>query len=203
MNTKLSLTLALVLLFTAANAQQDGKKAVPPQQKKSLTPVQSAPVAKNPNVTIGTTIPAGKRIYESVPNDPFNARIYTLGNGMKVYISVNKDAPRIQTLLAVKAGSKFDPAQTTGLAHYLEHMMFKGTEQMGTKDWAKEKVLLDSVQAYFEYHKNEKDEAKKTALYAKIDSFSYEASKFAIPNENDKMTTSIGAQGTNAFTSTD
>ena len=74
---------------------------------------------------------------------------------------------------------------------------------MGTKNWAKESVFLDSVQANFEYHKNEKDEAKKKLLYAKIDSFSYEASKWAIPNEYDKMTTSIGATGTNAFTSTD
>ncbi|HRG90298.1 MAG TPA: insulinase family protein, partial [Chitinophagales bacterium] len=82
-------------------------------------------------------------------------------------------------------------------------MMFKGTEQLGTKDWDKEKVLLDSIQAYFEYHKNEKDEARKRALYAVIDSLSYQASKYSIANEYDKMTTSIGAQGTNAFTSTD
>lgn len=139
----------------------------------------------------------------AVPNDPFNAKIYTLKNGLKVYLSVNKEAPRIQTFIAVRAGSKFDPPQTTGLAHYLEHMMFKGSHDFGTKDWAKEKVLLDSISLYFEYHKNEKDEAKKKALYAKIDSFSYEASKLAIPNEFDKMVSSLGAKGTNAFTSTD
>lgn len=81
-------------------------------------------------------------------------------------------------------------------------MVFKGSHDFGSKDWAKESVLLDSVSANFEYHKNEKDEARKKMLYAKIDSFSYEASKWAIANEYDKMTT-IGAQGTNAFTSTD
>lgn len=136
-------------------------------------------------------------------NDPFNTLVYTLKNGLKVYISVNKDAPRIQTLFAVKAGSKFDPPYTTGLAHYLEHMMFKGSHEFGTKDWAKEGVLLDSISANFEYHKNEKDEVRKKLIYAHIDSFSYEASKWAIANEYDKMTSSIGAQGTNAFTSTD
>lgn len=181
---------------------------------QSLMQATSAPVQTGSAQTAATqTSPAttrmsmvertGEHPYQAAPNDPYNTRIYTLKNGMKVYMSVNKDAPRIQTLLAVKAGSKFDPPQTTGLAHYLEHMMFKGTEQLGTKDWDKEKVLLDSIQAYFEYHKNEKDEARKRALYAVIDSLSYQASKYSIANEYDKMTTSIGAQGTNAFTSTD
>ena len=128
---------------------------------------------------------------------------YTLKNGLKVFISVNKTSPRVQTMIAVKAGSKFDPPQTTGLAHYLEHMVFKGTHEFGTLNWAKESVLLDSISNLFEAHKNEPDEAKKVAIYKRIDSFSYEASKFAIPNEYDKMTTSLGAQGTNAFTSND
>ncbi len=140
---------------------------------------------------------------ETTANDPFNTKIYTLANGLKIYISVNKDVPRVQTMIAVKAGSKFDPPQTTGLAHYLEHMMFKGSHDFGTRDWPHESVLLDSISAYFEYHRKEQDEAKKKILYAKIDSFSFEASKYAIPNEYDKMMTSLGAQGTNAFTSTD
>ncbi|NLA24065.1 MAG: insulinase family protein, partial [Bacteroidales bacterium] len=65
--------------------------------------------------------------YEYVVNDPVNTRIYTLDNGLKVYMAVNTDEPRIQTYIAVKAGSKNDPRETTGLAHYFEHMMFKGT----------------------------------------------------------------------------
>jgi len=141
--------------------------------------------------------------YDTIPNDPFGTRIYKLQNGLKVYLSANKNAPRIQTLIAVKAGSKFDPPQTTGLAHYLEHMVFKGNENYGTRDWEKEKPNLDSIQALFEQHLQTKDEQQKKKIYARIDSFSYEASKYAIPNEYDKMTTSIGAKGTNAFTSTD
>ncbi|MCS6934104.1 MAG: insulinase family protein [Chitinophagales bacterium] len=141
--------------------------------------------------------------YETVPGDPFNTHIYTLPNGLKVYMSVNKDAPRIFTLFAIKAGSKFDPPQTTGLAHYLEHMMFKGTPNFGTKDWQKEKELLDQISELFEKHREETDEKRKREIYAKIDQLSYEASKYAIPNEYDKMTTMLGAQGTNAFTSTD
>ena len=72
--------------------------------------------------------------YETVPNDPLQARIYTLDNGLKVYMSVNKDEPRIQTYIAVRVGGKNDPAETTGLAHYFEHLMFKGTTNFGTQN---------------------------------------------------------------------
>ncbi|MBR7157894.1 MAG: insulinase family protein, partial [Bacteroidales bacterium] len=70
--------------------------------------------------------------YESVAGDPMNTRIYTLDNGLKVYMTVNKSEPRIQTYIAVKVGGKNDPSETTGLAHYFEHLMFKGSEQFGT-----------------------------------------------------------------------
>lgn len=141
--------------------------------------------------------------FETVENDPSNTLKYTLSNGLEVFLSVNELEPRVQTLIAVKAGSKFDPAETTGLAHYLEHMMFKGTHNIGTKDWTSEKAILDQIAATFEAHKNETDEDLKRELYAKIDSLSFEASKFAIANEYDKMVSSLGAKGTNAYTSND
>lgn len=144
-----------------------------------------------------------EKAYESVEGDPLGTRIYTLDNGLKVYLSVNKKEPKIQTNIAVRTGSKNDPAETTGLAHYLEHMLFKGTDKFGTIDWEKEKPLLDSVSALYEMHLNESDPAVKQAIYAKIDSVSYQASKFAAPNEYDKMMSSIGASGTNAYTSVD
>ena len=65
--------------------------------------------------------------YETVSGDPLKTRIYTLPNGLKVYMSVMKEQPRIQTAIAVRVGGKNDPAETTGLAHYFEHLMFKGT----------------------------------------------------------------------------
>ena len=64
--------------------------------------------------------------YETVANDPMETKMYTLDNGLKVYMTVNKETPRIQTYIAVKVGGKNDPAETTGLAHYFEHLMFKG-----------------------------------------------------------------------------
>lgn len=75
--------------------------------------------------------------YERVANDPTKTRIYTLENGLKVYMNVNKDEPRIDAQIAVRVGSKNDPHETTGLAHYFEHLMFKGTEQFGTSDYSK------------------------------------------------------------------
>ncbi len=138
--------------------------------------------------------------YETVPNDPLKARIYTLNNGLKVYMTVYKDEPRIQTYIAVRAGSKHDPADATGLAHYLEHMLFKGTDKFGTSDAAQEKFYLDQVIRLYDVYKRTTDEAKRAALYRQIDSLSFLASKFAIANEYDKMLASMGAKGTNAYT---
>jgi len=144
-----------------------------------------------------------KYSYETVKNDPTKTRIYTLENGLKVYLSVNKDEPRIQTYIGVRVGSKNDPAETTGLAHYFEHLMFKGTKNFGTSDYEAEKPLLDKIEQLFEKYRNTTDEAERKTIYAEIDEISQEASKIAIPNEYDKLMASIGAQGTNAFTSHD
>ncbi len=138
--------------------------------------------------------------YESVTNDPLNARIYKLDNGLTVYMSVYKNAPRIQTYIATRAGSKNDPKDATGLAHYLEHMLFKGTDKFGSKDFAKEKVELDKIEALYEVYRKTKDESKRKSIYHQIDSISGYASTLAIANEYDKMLTSIGAKGTNAYT---
>ena len=141
--------------------------------------------------------------YESVQGDPLQARIYTLENGLKIYLSVNKDKPRIQTYIGVRVGGKNDPAETTGLAHYFEHLMFKGTQKFGTSDFSKEKPLLDKIETLFETYRKTTDEEKRKEIYAEIDQVSQEASQIAIPNEYDKLMKALGAQGTNAFTSYD
>ena len=145
----------------------------------------------------------GKRSYETVKGAPMQSRIYTLDNGLKVYLTVNKEAPRIQTYIPVRVGGKNDPAETTGLAHYFEHLMFKGTESFGTQNYAEEKLLLDQIEALFEVYRTKTDEAERAAIYHQIDSISYEASKLSIPNEYDKLMAAIGASGTNAYTGYD
>jgi len=141
--------------------------------------------------------------FEYVDGDPLKARIYTLDNGLKVYLSVYKDAPRVQFLLPVRAGGAYDPEENTGLAHYLEHMMFKGSDEFGTLDWEKEKPLLDSIENMFNHYATLKDDQKRKDYYKLIDQVSNEAAKYAIPNEYDKMISSIGGTGLNAGTSYD
>ncbi len=141
--------------------------------------------------------------YISVPDDPMNARIYTLENGLKVYLSVHENEPRIQTAIAVRSGGMHDPPENTGLSHYLEHLMFKGTDRFGTLNWEKEKYYLDQIDSLYEVHRSLTDEKARAEVYAVIDSISYEASKYAIPNEYDRMLGILGARGTNAYTSFD
>ncbi|KFF07813.1 M16 family metallopeptidase [Chryseobacterium luteum] len=138
--------------------------------------------------------------YTTVTHDENKVRIYTLKNGLKVFLAQNFDAPRIQTYIPVRTGSNNDPADNTGLAHYLEHMMFKGTSRIGTQNWEKEKVLLDRISALYEEHKAEQDPERKKEIYKKIDEVSQEASQYAIANEYDKAISSLGASGTNAHT---
>jgi predicted Zn-dependent peptidase len=138
--------------------------------------------------------------YVTAPNDPLKARIYTLKNGLTVYLSVNKNEPRINTAIATRAGSKSDPADATGLAHYLEHMVFKGTDKFGTIDFAKEGPLVQQIEDLYEVYRKTTDTTERKRLYRQIDSVSGVAAKLAIANEYDKMLGSIGAKGTNAYT---
>ena len=154
-------------------------------------------------LSCGTLMAQKTYEYKTYPNDPLGVREYTLDNGLKVFMSVYKDAPKIQTYIAVRAGSRNDPHETTGLAHYLEHMMFKGTQKLGTTNWEKEKVLIQKIEDLFEAYRMFDDPQTRAAIYHKIDSLSYEASKIAVANEYDKAMTAIGSTGTNAFTSND
>jgi predicted Zn-dependent peptidase len=138
--------------------------------------------------------------FEIITKDPMQVHHCKLANGLSLYFSINKDEPRIATEIAVRAGSKHDPATSTGLAHYFEHMMFKGTDRMGTLDWIQEKGLLDQIQDLYERHRNTRDTDQKRALYLEIDRVSAEAAKFATANEYDKLLGAMGAKGTNAYT---
>ena len=141
--------------------------------------------------------------YATVPGDLMQTRIYTLDNGLKVYISVNQEKPRIQTFIAVRTGSKNDPSETTGLAHYLEHLMFKGTKQFGTNNPQAEAPLLDEIEKRYEEYRLVTDPELRRQKYHEIDSISQLAAQYFIPNEYDKLMAAIGAEGSNAYTSND
>ena len=152
-------------------------------------------------IIINSAFSQKKYTYEYVENDPLKVRIYTLDNGLKVYMSVYKDAPRIQTAIAVRTGSKNDPSDNTGLSHYLEHLMFKGTTHFNTADFDKENVYLEQIEALFEKYRLQTDPEERKNTYKIIDSISNIAAQYAIANEYDKMMSALGAKGTNAYTS--
>ena len=152
---------------------------------------------------LGMSVQAKEFKYETVPGDKMQTRIYTLDNGLKVYLSVNPEKPRIQTYIAVRTGSKNDPAETTGLAHYLEHLMFKGTTHFGTTNAEAESPLLKDIKDRYERYRLLTDPEQRKQAYHEIDSVSQVAAQYFIPNEYDKLMAAIGAEGTNAFTSND
>ena len=141
--------------------------------------------------------------YEYVFGDPMKTRIYTLRNGLKVYLSRYEDAPRLHILTTVKAGGKNDPKDNTGLAHYLEHMMFKGNKYFGTLDYNKEKPILDSIELFFNDYSKIKDPTERKKFYKRIDSISNFASTYAIAGEYDKLISQIGGKKLNAGTHND
>ncbi len=138
--------------------------------------------------------------FQQFDNDPINVQKYTLSNGLQLFLSVNKDAPRVFTNISVRAGSKHDPKETTGLAHYLEHMMFKGTSKIGALDWATEKKKLEQIADLYEEYRQTTDHKQRKEIYKKIDEVSNEAAKYVAANEYDKFVSVLGAEKTNAYT---
>lgn len=138
--------------------------------------------------------------YKYVTNDPTKSRFYTLKNGLTVILSQNVKEPTIEFRMAVRAGSNTDPRTATGLAHYLEHLLFKGTDKFGTMDYTKEKPLLDKIDGLYEQYNKTTDPAKRKEIYAQIDKTSGLASNYSIANEYDKMIKAIGGQSSNAHT---
>ena len=140
--------------------------------------------------------------YEYIPDDPFSTRTYVLENGLKVFLSRNTLEPRITSLISVRAGGADDPEASTGLAHYFEHMMFKGNGVLASLDWEKEAPLLDKLAELFDRYRKETDPDKRAAIYREIDKVSGEAAKYS----NDEYWTlvrGLGATDTNAWTGYD
>jgi predicted Zn-dependent peptidase len=138
----------------------------------------------------------------SIPStdDPTDVFVYELPNGLRVYISPNAEEPRFYSEIAVRVGSKNDPADTTGLAHYLEHLLFKGTQRLGTLDYEAEKPLLDEITALYEQHFVEEDPARRAEIYDRINLVANQAAQFAVPNEFDSVYSGMGGRGLNAHT---
>jgi predicted Zn-dependent peptidase len=139
---------------------------------------------------------------EPLPDDPMRVTIARLDNGLTIYVSPDKSRPFITTRIVVRAGARHDPADSTGLAHYLEHMLFKGSGKFGTIDEAAERPHLERIARLYAERFVEKDEARRALLLAEIDRENVAAAAFAIPRELRRMYAAIGAQESGADTTT-
>ena len=126
-----------------------------------------------------------------------------LDNGLKVVMCEDHSKPEIYGAVYVHAGSKNDPVDATGMAHYFEHIMFKGTDKIGTTNWEAEKVYLDSIDLMYDRLHETVDVAERQAIQQKINSLSQKSADYAIPNEVDVILTQMGGKNLNAGTSYD
>lgn len=130
--------------------------------------------------------------------NPLEVKTFTLANGLRVYLNEDHSKPETFGAVVVKAGSRHDPEDATGIAHYFEHIMFKGTDRIGTIDWESEKVYLDSISMYYDRLAETADEAVRRDIQREINRLSIKAAEYAIPNETDILLRDIGGQNLNA-----
>ena len=91
-----------------------------------------------------------------------------LKNGLTVYLNEDHNQPDVMGSVVVRGGSKRDPKDATGIAHYFEHIMFKGSEKLGTIDYEKEKVFLDSIEVMYDKLAACSDKDEKEKIQIKI-----------------------------------
>jgi len=134
---------------------------------------------------------------------PIPIKQITLSNGLTVYLNEDHSRPKIFGYVVVKAGGKDDPADARGMAHYQEHMLFKGTENLGTTDWTAEKVYIDQIFNLYDELRQTTDTSQRNVIQRKINEASLQANQYVIPNEFDKEIKSMGGTKLNANTSYD
>ncbi len=139
-------------------------------------------------------------VKKPLAGDMLQTTIHRLKNGLTIYLSPNHQEPRVAAWIVVRAGSAQDPADLTGMAHYQEHMLFKGTKKMGTLDYEQEQPHLDKIRELYDELFATGDVMKRKELYAEIDRENAKAVAYAIPNEMDKAYRVMGFDGVNAFT---
>jgi predicted Zn-dependent peptidase len=137
----------------------------------------------------------------AAPATALQVQEFVLNNGMKVWVNVDHSQPKVFGAVVVNAGAVDCP--NTGIAHYFEHIMFKGTDELGTVDYAAEKVYLDSISMKYDELALTSDASRRKAIQQDINRLNVAASQFAIPNEFNRLTAMCGGTELNAGTSYD
>ena len=132
---------------------------------------------------------------------PLDVKSIKLDNGLTVWLNEDHTQTSVFGAVLVKAGSKDSPA--TGIAHYFEHIMFKGTDKIGTIDYESEKIYLDSIANQYDLLGQTTDDVKRKEIQMNINRLSIEAAKYAIPNEFDVLISKLGGSNLNAGTGHD
>ena len=135
------------------------------------------------------------------PKNKLKVKEYTLSNGLTVWLNEDTTQPKVIGSIIVKAGAKDSP--NTGLAHYFEHIMFKGTDKIGTTNYLEEKVWLDSISNKYDELAATTDDAKRLEIQKEINELSIKAADYVIPNEFNRLISQYGGTGLNAGTSWD
>ena len=130
-------------------------------------------------------------------------KAFKLKNGMSVFIWEDTTKPDVFGEVVVRTGSVNDPEEYTGLAHYLEHVLFKGTQKIGALDWEKEKGIYEQIIQKYDEMSEKTDPAQKEAIGKEINELTIQASNISVSNEFSNLIESIGGTGLNAGTSWD
>lgn len=130
----------------------------------------------------------------SLPSFGQGLKAFKLKNGLSVYIWEDESKSDVFGLVGVRAGSINDPEEYTGLAHYLEHVMFKGTDKIGALNWTEEEPIYKEIIAKYDQMAEEADPAKKEAISKEINELTVKAGKLGLPNEYSNLMESMGAK---------
>jgi predicted Zn-dependent peptidase len=196
-NTPLALAIALVA-FSCGPTSQSVPDKTPTSTVTTHTGGSAAGVGA---IVAASDLP--QVLPKPIDGDEMGVTIHRLSNGMTVYISTDRQTPRVSAWVAVRAGSRHDPADSTGLAHYLEHMLFKGTGKLGTTDIDAERPHLERIEKLYADLRQATKDDERSKILAEIDAETQSSAKYAVPNELDTLYSKLGVQGVNAFTSND
>jgi predicted Zn-dependent peptidase len=194
--------LASAMLCVACAGQAPGPTEPVAPEPATPAPAIAAPGPSGPTpaqILAESHLP--EPLATPLSGDPLAVTVHRLSNGLTVYISTDRQSPRFAAWIAVRAGSRHDPANSTGLAHYLEHMLFKGTDELGTTDAAAERRHLERVAELYDQLRATDDPARRSEIMAAIDAETQAQARYAIPNELDQLYAKLGVTNLNAFTS--
>ena len=154
-------------------------------------------------LAVAIAIVAAPLSAQGSPGERLPVRKITLDNGMRVLLLPREGAPTVSFVMQFGVGGVDERLGTTGIAHLLEHMLFKGTETVGTTDVDAERALfiqMDDAHDRLLQARGEGDEDRVRELSGEIDLLEDEARPFVQSNEFDRILTQAGAQGLNATT---